>query len=117
MERTRTVFWLTLIYICSGACSLIDEVVWVRLIKLVLGNTTYAAGIVVATFLAGLALGSLIMGRRVHRIRNPLRLYAILETCITLSALGMPPALRVADSVYGWAFRTYGPSPSVMLSV
>lgn len=54
--------WVMLIYLCSGICSLMDEVVWVRLLKLTLGNTVYASSIVVSMFMAGLALGALIMG-------------------------------------------------------
>ena len=52
---------IMLIYLVSGACSLIDEVVWVRLLKLTLGNTVYASSIVVSVFMAGLALGALFM--------------------------------------------------------
>ena len=83
---TASIRWVMLIYFCSGLCSLIDEVVWVRLIKLTLGNTVYASTIVVSIFMGGLALGSLIMGRFADRIRRKLKLYAILEICITVSA-------------------------------
>ena len=49
--------WIMLIYFLSGTCSLIDEVIWVRLLKLTLGNTIYASSIVVSMFMGGLALG------------------------------------------------------------
>ena len=48
---------LTLVYFVSGACSLMDEVVWTRLLKLSIGNTVYASSIVVSVFMGGLALG------------------------------------------------------------
>ena len=85
--------WLIVIYFCSGACSLMDEVVWVRLLKLALGNTIYASSIVVSTFMGGLALGALVMGRYADRIRRRLRLYAVLELAVTVSALALPWAL------------------------
>ena len=62
IARRASVNWIMLIYFTSGACSLIDEVVWVRLLKLTLGNTVYASSIVVSMFMGGLALGALIMG-------------------------------------------------------
>lgn len=99
-----------LIYLASGTCSLIDEVVWVRLLKLTFGNTVYASSVVVSTFMAGLALGALIMGRYCDRIDKRLRLYALLETLVTISALLLPRGLKIADAVYVWFYRAYEPT-------
>ena len=109
--------WVMLIYFCSGICSLIDEVVWVRLLKLTLGNTVYATSIVVSMFMAGLALGALIMGRNADRVRKRLRLYAMLEVCATISALSLPWVLQFADVVYRWFFVKYQPSLTALLLV
>lgn len=109
--------WIMLIYFCSGLCSLIDEVVWVRLLKLTLGNTVYASSIVVSMFMGGLALGALIMSRYADKIKRPLRLYAALEVIATISALLMPYLLRVADIAYRWYFAKYLPSPTELLLV
>jgi spermidine synthase len=109
--------WVMLIYFCSGACSLIDEVVWVRLLKLTLGNTVYASSIVVSMFMGGLALGALIMSRFADRIKRPLRLYTLLEVCATLSALSLPFVLRLADAAYRWYFVKFEPSPSELMIV
>ena len=72
-SRRAGINWLMQIYFTSGMCSLIDEVVWVRILKLTLGNTVYASSIVVSTFMGGLALGAFIMGRYSDRIRRRLR--------------------------------------------
>jgi spermidine synthase len=106
-----------LIYFASGACSLIDEVVWVRLLKLTLGNTVYATSVVVSVFMAGLALGALAMARYCDRVRMHLRLYALLETLVTISALSLPWLLRLADVAYVWFYRTYHPSRAQLLIV
>ncbi|MGB2824208.1 MAG: fused MFS/spermidine synthase, partial [Phycisphaerae bacterium] len=111
------VAWVMLIYFFSGACSLIDEVVWVRLLKLTLGNTVYASSIVVSVFMGGLALGALIMGRYADRVRRPLRLYAVLETLVTASALLLPWLLRLANAIYRWFFVELGPSPAALMAV
>ena len=117
IARRASVNWIMLIYFASGACSLIDEVVWVRLLKLTLGNTVYATSIVVSVFMGGLALGALIMGRYSDRVRQRLRLYAILETLVTISALSLPWALKLADTIYIWFYRTYHPTHPQLLLV
>jgi spermidine synthase len=116
VARRASVNWIMLIYFASGACSLIDEVVWVRLLKLTLGNTVYATSIVVSVFMGGLALGALIMSRYSDRVRGRLQLYALLETLVTISALSLPWALKLADSIYVWFYRTYHPThPQLLL--
>ena len=107
--------WVMLIYFCSGACSLIDEVVWVRLLKLTLGNTVYASSIVVSVFMGGLALGALVMGRYADGIRRRLRLYALLEVLATISALSLPWFLSLVEAIYKWFFVKFEPSPTALL--
>ena len=106
-----------LIYFVSGACALIYEVVWVRLLKLTLGNTVYASSIVVSTFMGGLALGAFVMGRYSDRVTKHLRLYALLEAFVTLSAIFLPKFLKLAGAVYVWIYRTYHPSNAQLLAV
>jgi spermidine synthase len=107
--------WVMLIYFCSGMCSLIDEVVWVRLLKLTLGNTVYASSIVVSVFMGGLALGALVMGRYADGVRRRLRLYALLEVVATVSALSLPWFLELVGGVYKWFFVKFEPSPTALL--
>ena len=109
--------WIMIIYFCSGVCSLIDEVVWVRLLKLTLGNTVYASSIVVSVFMGGLALGALIMGRFAESVKKRLRLYAILESIATVSAVSLPFFLWCADGFYRWIYITAAPSPAALLFV
>jgi spermidine synthase len=66
----------------SGFASLTLQVVWTRLLALVLGPTTYAFSLIVAVFIAGLAVGAAIAARFAARSRQPL---AGLAMCIALS--------------------------------
>jgi spermidine synthase len=111
-EKTRpaVVTALMFIYLASGACSLIDEVIWLRLLKLSLGNTVYASGLVVSVFMAGLAIGAFLMGRWSDGIRKPLRLYAVLELGIAGTALLSPWTLHMADEAYVWFCRMSQPA-------
>ena len=117
ISKKASISWVMLIYFASGACSLIDEVVWVRLLKLTLGNTVYASSIVVSIFMGGLALGALIMSRYSDRIKKHLQLYALLEMLVTISALALPWGLGLADRVYIWFFQTFNPSHIQLLIV
>jgi spermidine synthase len=110
ISRQTVINLLMLIYFTSGICSLIDEVVWIRILKLTLGNTVYASSIVVSTFMGGLALGAFIRGRYSDRFKKRLRLYALLETIITASVLSLPWGLRIADKFYVWFYRAYDPT-------
>src|SRR5437867_2364667 len=93
---------LYVIFFLSGATGLVYEVIWVRLTGLVFGNTSHAIATVLGAFMAGLALGSWKLGQKADRIRNPLRMYGLLEIGIGISAALVPLIFRGFDSVY-WA--------------
>jgi spermidine synthase len=77
-------------FFLSGASALVYEVVWMRKLSLIFGNTTYAAATTMSAFMAGLAVGSYVLGRTADRGRNPLVLYALLELGIAAYALAAP---------------------------
>lgn len=114
MNRRRTAVIMS-VYFASGACSLIDEVVWVRLLRLSLGNTVHASSIVVSVFLGGLALGALFSARFADRLRRPLLTYALLELGVTISALSVPFLLRLGDRAYRTYFSAHGPDTGGLL--
>jgi len=76
-----------LLFFFSGASSLIFEVVWVKLLTVQFGSSAWSISTVVASFMAGLALGSAWAGRRADRIAHPFRVYAALELGIGLFGL------------------------------
>ncbi len=91
------------LYVCfflSGATALIYEVVWVRLLALTFGNTVFAVGIVLTSFMSGLSLGSLLIGRWADKDRNLLKGYGILEWGIAVSALISPLLLDRISGIY-----------------
>ncbi len=55
----------------SGACALGAEVVWTRLLGLLLGATVYTFSIILAVFLAGLGVGSAVAAALVRGIARP----------------------------------------------
>jgi spermidine synthase len=55
------------VFALSGFCAMACEVIWTRLLGLVLGPTPYAFTLVLFTFILGLALGNLVFGRLADR--------------------------------------------------
>ena len=69
--------WIVLLFLLSGLTALIYEIVWMKMLVLVVGNTVYSTTTVLAAFMGGLALGSFTAGRYLEKLGNPLRLYGI----------------------------------------
>lgn len=89
-----------LLLLGSGFCALIYQTAWMREFRLVFGASTAATAAVLAIFIAGLGLGSALLGPRVDRHPSPLMFYARLEGLIALSAALSPPLLDLARGVY-----------------
>lgn len=89
-----------LIFAISGASALVYQVIWARWLGLVFGNTTLSISIVLGSFMMGLALGSWLVGRFLHRIENPMRYYAVMELGIGAFALCFPFISKMADLLF-----------------
>jgi spermidine synthase len=94
------------LYFLSGISGLMYQVLWLRLLSVVFGVTAYAASTVLASFMGGLALGSLIGGRLADRARRPLRWFAAIEAGIGVSALLTPWLLDAAQGLYAGVARS-----------
>lgn len=99
--------WLLLTgFAFSGFAALLYQVVWIHALILVIGVSIYAFSTVLTVYLAGIALGSLLIGR-LFRYRSPqhsLKLAFYLQLGIALSAiasLGLISHLPILF-VQGW---------------
>jgi spermidine synthase len=97
MHRGRL---LLALFFLSGAGALIYQVIWVRMLGLAFGVTAFAVATVLASFMAGLALGNWYFGTRAGQAAHPLRLYAALELGIGLYGAVFPVLLALVKSVY-----------------
>lgn len=87
-------------------CALIYQVMWLRLLALVFGVTVYAASTVLAGFMAGLGVGSLVAGRLAARVTRPLAAFGIAEILVGVTAFISP--LLLDALAQGW--KTIHPS-------
>jgi len=105
------------VFFISGAAGLMYEVVWVRWFSFVFGNTVHAVSVVMAAFMAGLGLGSYVIGRYADRIKSPLRLYAVLELLIAVSAVGIAVSRDAAYPLYRMIYLDAADSLVLLTSV
>ena len=85
--------WLFVFFFISGFCSILYELIWLRLAMADFGVTTAMVSTVLSMFMAGLGLGSWAGGLLARRWRGTfpaLRLYALAELLIGISALAVP---------------------------
>jgi spermidine synthase len=95
----RGMGWYFMLFVGSGFCSILYELIWLRLAMAQFGVTTALVSMALSMFMAGLGLGSWVSGRLIPRLgghskHSPLRLYALLELFIAASAVAVPLELR-----------------------
>lgn len=102
-------FWFFILFLVSGFCSILYEIVWLRLAMAQFGVTSALTSIVISMFMAGLGLGSWGSGRLIRKfedqnqVRIPaLRLYALAELLIGISALLVPSQLLSGRRLLEW---------------
>lgn len=79
-----TSVFIPILFFASGLTALVGEVVWMRMLGLVLGNTIWAASAAVSVWMAGMALGAMIGGRLAPKLREHILLYGLAEGTIGL---------------------------------
>ena len=91
MKETRhphfDYYAILLIIFLSGFTFLIYEVVWNRMLSLVLGATVSASTIVLVSFMAGFGLGAWYWGRRSNKSNKPGRILSLLLFGVAIFSL------------------------------
>jgi spermidine synthase len=105
--------WYFLFFFLSGFCSVLYELVWLRLTMAQFGVTTAMVSIVLSVFMAGLGLGSWASGKWFSRggansAFPALRLYGMIELLIGVSGIVVPTILMAGHRL----LESYGPSGS-----
>src|SRR5580698_7925926 len=87
--------WYFYFFYTSGFCSILYELIWLRLAMAEFGVTTAMVSIVISSFMAGLGIGSWAAGHLLRKYARrltypPLHLYAMAELFIGCSAVVVP---------------------------
>ena len=108
---------LSLIFFLSGAAALIFETVWFREAGLMLGNSVWASSLVMASFMGGLAIGSVLAARHGDRLRDPVRFYALLEATIAVAGFALVVLFPVLTPLLAPLFRPFLESPAILNTI
>lgn len=92
----------------SGVAGLVYQILWMKQLGLLFGNTAQAASATLAAFFLGLGVGSWWWGRRVSSTKRPLRVYALLEWGIAGSAILYFGLLLCFESFYPALYQMLG---------
>lgn len=106
--------YLLVCFFVSGLTSLVYEVLWTKTLTLLFGHTVFAISTVLASFMAGLALGSYLFGKWIDRditafssfffLRKSFapffKLYGTLEGAIGLYILLTPLLFKGVEKIY-----------------
>jgi spermidine synthase len=96
--------WLFFFFCISGFCSILYEIIWLRLAMASFGVTSALVSIVLSVFMAGLGLGSwgsgYLIRRHSEKLKNSaLSLYALTELFIGVSAILVPYELTLGRTL------------------
>lgn len=89
-----------LMFFVSGAAALVYQVVFAKKLALVFGSTATASFTVLATFLGGMAIGSMLGAAWAKRTNRPLSTYAVIELAMAVYCLCSPLLFDMAQAVY-----------------
>lgn len=114
MSRISTPKYLlalaSVLFFASGCTGLAYEVIWSKRFTHIWGSSSLAMAAVVASFLFGLGLGALCLGRVADRVERPLLWYGLAEILIGVLALIIPAEILLLSN---WAVWIYSVLPDM----
>jgi len=106
-EYPGAVIGALLIFAVSGFCAMSYEVIWTKLLGLIVGPTTYSFTIVLVTFILGLALGSMIFGWLGDKTKKPLWLLIFTQIAAALFVLGVSQVIGNSQLFFAKVIFTF----------
>ena len=91
---------LLLLFAGSGCSALIYEIVWYQALQLAIGSTSVSLGVLLATFMGGLCIGSTVFPRMKKLTNHPLKTYALIELGIAALGIAVQFAMPSISRVY-----------------
>ncbi len=118
MKNRNTLFpSALLLFFFSGAVALVYEVLWMKELGLLFGNTAHAASATLGAMFLGLSLGGWVWGDRARKMDNPLLAYGLLELAVAISVAGYFFILDAYHQLYPVIFALFEPTRSVFVTV
>jgi spermidine synthase len=99
----------------SGFACLVYQILWMRQLGLLFGNTAQAAALTLAVFFAGLAVGGWFWGRRCQQLTNPLRACGWLELGIAACGAATIAAPGVIQLLHPMIYQRHGQGAALLV--
>ncbi len=90
-DAPRAIRLLLAVSALTGLSSFLYEIFWIRMLSLVLGSSTHAFELMLASFILGLALGGWWIRARIDRIPDPWRFLGRVQVLMGLAAAATLP--------------------------
>lgn len=94
----------------SGAASFAYEIIWIRMLSMAVGSTMHAFELMLASFIAGIALGGLWVRKQADRAESPLRLVGWMQIFMGIAALASLAVYAKAFAWVGWLLQALAPT-------
>ena len=94
--------WLLAVAALTGLSSFMYEIVWIRMISMVLGASIHAFELMLASFILGLALGGLWIRRRIDALASPIATLATVQISMGVLALVTLPLFNRSFDMMAW---------------
>ena len=92
MRRT-----MMLVAALTGLSSFVYEIIWIRMLSVIVGSSTHSFELMLAAFILGLALGGLWVRKRIDRFRDLIFALAVVQILMGVAAVG---TLALYDSMF-----------------
>lgn len=100
MPSRRPFPLIAILFAGSGCSALIYEVAWYQYLQLAIGSTSVSLGILLATFMGGLCIGSIFFPKLNLTGKHPLRVYSAIELGIGILGVAVTAAMPFISYVY-----------------
>jgi len=107
---------LLILFFFSGFAGLMYELVWIRILSVIVGKTIGATTIVVSVYMAGLGLGSIYWGKKIDRKNNHVKIFGLLQFGIGLSCILVMLLLMVLPGLYRFVYNALHISQTTSLA-
>ncbi|MBU1352992.1 MAG: fused MFS/spermidine synthase [Gammaproteobacteria bacterium] len=94
----------------SGAASFAYEIIWIRMLSMAVGSTMHAFELMLASFIAGIALGGLWVRKHADKTDSPLRLVGWMQVFMGIAALASLFVYANAFTWVGWLMQALAKS-------
>ena len=104
----KSEIFILLSFLLSGLTALVYQVVWTRILSLLLGSSVYAFSMILSVFILGLALGTVTASRFLDRLSDLVKGYGLVQMMIGFSSLSIIPLFGRIPFVNRWIYENWG---------